>query len=693
MTLHASIAPALARALAKKGYERLTEVQEAVLAPEADGADLLVSAQTGSGKTVAFGIAIAPTVLDGAETFPHAQLPLALVVAPTRELALQVQRELIWLYGEAAGRIAACVGGMDARAERRALERGAHIVVGTPGRLRDHIERGALDLSDIRAVVLDEADEMLDFGFREDLEFILDAAPSSRRTLLFSATVSKAISDIARRYQKDAVRVSTVSERGQHADIAYQALLTAPSDRENAIINTLRFHDAARALVFCATREMVNRLTSRLRNRGFLVVALSGELTQNERTHALQALRDGRAKVCVATDVAARGIDLPGLDLVIHADLPTNGETLLHRSGRTGRAGAKGISALIVPMTQRGRAMRLLKSARIEAEWTEPPSADAIRARDHERLMSDPALTEEHDAELMESAKALLERFSAEQIAAAFLAAKQAVLPSAEELLSAPEPVRGPREGRDQREPRPARAPFRGGVWFEVNVGHKQRAEPRWLLPLICRLGHVTRNEVGAIEISDTRSRFEISGDAVEKFAEALIATRGTEKSVRIVREGEGGVGESAADARPRKPREDRPREERPREDRSREDRPQEKRSFERRPREDKPRDDRPREDRPREERPRRERPAGEKRWSPHNDVPADAAPERRDDAGDRTWRRDGKPERKPLDPALIKPRERKGEKSGGFKPRGSAKPGGGKFKPKGKGGPRRDHD
>ena len=427
MTLHASIAPALARALAKKGYERLTEVQEAVLAPEADGADLLVSAQTGSGKTVAFGIAIAPTVLNGAETFPHAQLPLALVVAPTRELALQVQRELIWLYGEAAGRIAACVGGMDARAERRALERGAHIVVGTPGRLRDHIERGALDLSDIRAVVLDEADEMLDFGFREDLEFILDAAPSSRRTLLFSATVSKAISEIARRYQKDAVRVSTVSERGQHADIAYQALLTAPSDRENAIINTLRFHDAARALVFCATRETVNRLTSRLRNRGFLVVALSGELTQNERTHALQALRDGRAKVCVATDVAARGIDLPGLDLVIHADLPTNGETLLHRSGRTGRAGAKGISALIVPMTQRGRAMRLLKFARIEAEWTEPPSADAIRARDHERLMSDPALTEEHDAELMESAKALLERFSAEQIAAAFLATKQGV--------------------------------------------------------------------------------------------------------------------------------------------------------------------------------------------------------------------------------------------------------------------------
>ncbi|MEK9970623.1 MAG: DEAD/DEAH box helicase, partial [Ferrovibrio sp.] len=188
--------------------------------------------------------------------------------------------------------------------ERQALNAGAHIVVGTPGRLKDHIERGALDISALRAVVLDEADEMLDLGFREDLEFILDAAPVERRTLLFSATVAKPIAQLAKRFQKDAIRIATTSTTERHADIAYRALTVAPNERENAIINVLRFHDAKSAIVFCGTRMAVTHLTARLSNRGFTVVALSGELSQNERTHALQAMRDGRAQVCVATDVA-----------------------------------------------------------------------------------------------------------------------------------------------------------------------------------------------------------------------------------------------------------------------------------------------------------------------------------------------------------------------------------------------------
>ena len=169
MTEFEGIVPALGRALDKRGYTELTQVQKAVLELEPEGADALVSAQTGSGKTVAFGIALAPSLLDGAESFDRAAAPLGLAVAPTRELALQVKRELEWLYAETGAVIASCVGGMDIRTERRALERGAHIVVGTPGRLCDHIRRNALDMSDLRAVVLDEADEMLDLGFREDL--------------------------------------------------------------------------------------------------------------------------------------------------------------------------------------------------------------------------------------------------------------------------------------------------------------------------------------------------------------------------------------------------------------------------------------------------------------------------------------------------------------------------------------------
>ena len=198
----------LSDALAERGYDTLTAVQEAVNAPELQDADLLVSAQTGSGKTVGFGLAIAHTLMGDSDRLEPASSPLALVVAPTRELAFQVMRELEWLYAKAGARMASCVGGMDMRDERRKLERGAHIVVGTPGRLRDHIQRGSLDMTGLRAIVLDEADEMLDLGFRGDLEFMLGEAPENRRTLLFSATVPPMIAKLAKQFQRDAVRVS-----------------------------------------------------------------------------------------------------------------------------------------------------------------------------------------------------------------------------------------------------------------------------------------------------------------------------------------------------------------------------------------------------------------------------------------------------------------------------------------------------
>ncbi|MEL6751655.1 MAG: DEAD/DEAH box helicase, partial [Pseudomonadota bacterium] len=394
MTSFDRVVPALAHALARRDYTTMTPVQEAVLEPEAEGRDLLVSAQTGSGKTVAFGMAMAPSLLGDAEKFGRAGAPLALIIAPTRELALQVKRELDWLYGETGAVTASCVGGMDIRGERQALGRGAHIVVGTPGRLRDHITRNALDMSALRVVVLDEADEMLDLGFRDDLEFMLDAAPQERRTLLFSATVAAPIAKLAKSYQHDALRITTQEQERQHGDIEYRALVVAPREKENAIVNVLRFYEAENALVFCNTRAAVNHMLARFSNRGFSVVALSGELSQTERTHALQALRDGRARVCIATDVAARGIDLPKLELVVHADLPSNSETLLHRSGRTGRAGRKGVSAVIVEGRSRPKAERLLRGAKIEATWANAPSADEVMARDQERLLSTPMLSE-----------------------------------------------------------------------------------------------------------------------------------------------------------------------------------------------------------------------------------------------------------------------------------------------------------
>lgn len=513
MTQFPNLPAALAEALEQKGYTALTAVQEAVSDPALAGRDLLVSAQTGSGKTVAFGLAMASEMFGAEGIPPYADIPRALVVAPTRELAQQVQRELGWLYAQAGAVIAGAVGGMDARGERRALERGAHIVVGTPGRICDHIRRGALDLSELRVVVLDEADEMLDMGFREDLEFILESAPEGRRTLMFSATVPPEIARLAKTFQKDAERISTIAARSQHADIDYRALVVDKSDRENAIVNVLRFHEPERAILFCSTRAEVTRLTGKLLNRGFSVVALSGELTQDERSRALQMLRDGRARVCIATDVAARGIDLPGLELVVHADLPINKEALLHRSGRTGRAGAKGISAMIVPLNARGKAERLLREAQVTAQWETAPGPDEIAVKDQERLLSDPVVTAPVNAEEFDAVEQLLAAFEPKQLAAAVLRNFRAARSAPEDLL--PVTVDGAAKPRE-------RAEFGASNWFRLGVGHNAWVDPKWLLPMLCRVGDLTRRDIGAIRVMEDHTFVQIHETAAGRFVAGL---------------------------------------------------------------------------------------------------------------------------------------------------------------------------
>ena len=533
MTDFQGVIPALGQALKKRGFSELSPVQTAILAPELSDRDLLVSAQTGSGKTVAFGLAFADTLLQGAEKFGPADAPLALVVAPTRELALQVMRELEWLYQNTAASVVSCVGGMDMRMERRALARGAHIVVGTPGRLRDHIQRGSLDPVAFKAVVLDEADEMLDLGFRDDLEFILDAAPAERRTLMFSATVPRSIASLAKRYQRDAARVSTTQEQTQHLDIEYRALTVAPRDSENAIINVLRYFEAKNALVFCGTRATVNHMTARFSNRGFSVVALSGELSQKERSHALQAMRDGRARVCIATDVAARGIDLPNLELVIHADLPKNRESLLHRSGRTGRAGRKGVSVLIVPHSAGRRTERLLASASVKATWANPPSAEDVIARDNERILADPQLSTPLLEDELALSRELIECHGAEQIAAAFVRLHRAGQSAPEELQDAPPP--GERKQRQQDRQTGNHGDFGDSVWFSLSVGRKQKAEARWLLPMLCRAGDLEKRDIGAIRIQPNETYLEIAADCAKQFLNALGPNRMLEKTIRVI--------------------------------------------------------------------------------------------------------------------------------------------------------------
>lgn len=508
-------------AIKERGYETATAVQAEVLQPEAVGRDLVVSAQTGSGKTIAFGLSFANELLGEDGMVPFSTSPRALVIAPTRELALQVSRELAWLYAKTGARVATCVGGMNPSQERKALRSGATIVVGTPGRSRDHLERGALVLSDLAAVVLDEADEMLDMGFREELEEILDATPETRRTLLFSATMPRPIEALARRYQRDALRIATISEGRGHGDISYQAVTVSPPEIENAVVNLLRFHEAETAILFCATREKVRHLHATLQERGFAVVALSGEHSQSERNQALQALRDRRARVCVATDVAARGIDLPSLSLVVHVEIPRDAETLQHRSGRTGRAGRKGTAVLIVPFSRRRRVESMLRNAKITAEWTDAPDRQAIKTKDRERLLEkllEPVEVDERDRELAER---LLSQRTPEEIAAMLVQAHRASMPEPEDLIA------NTPEARSEAQKERHRPGFEDTVWFRMDIGRRQNADPRWILPLLCRRGHITRNEIGAIRIGPSETYFQIPRNIAEKFAATAARTFG----------------------------------------------------------------------------------------------------------------------------------------------------------------------
>ena len=489
----------LARALVARGFTALTPVQTAIL--HAPDADLLVSARTGSGKTLALGLALARVVLGRDGRCAPGSGPRALVLVPTRELTAQVRDELAWLFAETGGRIASAVGGADAAAERAALARGCAILVGTPGRVADHARRGALPTEALTTVALDEADDMLDLGFRDELEAILTALPARNRTLMFSATITPRIEALAARFQKEAVRVDIAAGEAD-GSIVFQGMLAGPEDRDKAVINLLCLHEPESAFIFCGRREAVPELAGKLSARGFRVVALSGNLGQGERNAAIGAMRDGRAKVCVATDVAARGLDLPGLDLVIHADLPANREALLHRSGRTGRGGRKGLAVLLAAPAARRRAETLIARAGLEIEWRPVPRREEIEAANRARMLEHvtPAAEAERDRAVVTE---LLAAHGPERVAAAFVNLWRAVRPAPEELV-------GRAGGARSRT---------GGVWFSANLGHGCQSEVRWILPLLCRLGRVSRRDIGRIRVLDGQTRFEVRSGAAKGFA------------------------------------------------------------------------------------------------------------------------------------------------------------------------------
>ncbi len=519
--------PSAAGALAARGYDTPTPVQKAVLA--APDRDLLVSAETGSGKTVAFGLLMARALCGDNPAMTRGEAPGALVVAPTRELAAQVQRELDWLLAPTGARTVAFTGGTDLRLDSRALHRGVEVVVGTPGRLVDLVSRKSLDLSQLKVIVLDEADEMLDLGFRESLETLLDTAPKERRTLLFSATLPSGIRTLAKRYQVDPLSIDPrQGATAPHSDIHHIAHICKHGERLGALVNVLRVADEERAIVFCRTRDRVSEIHRQLSIRGFLATAISGERAQTERTRALEALRQGRVRVLVATNVAARGLDLPDLSLVVHADLPDNADSLTHRSGRTGRAGKKGVNVFLVEENERRRAERLFAEAHLKLKWSAAPSAEAIAEHDREQLRKE---LDEVSAPPSVAAHALATQLIATHdpstLIATLIDRALAGRPAGEVLTPieltrfVTAPKKHTQAGGDM-------------VVFQVNLGIKDRAEANWILPLICRRGDITRREVGAIRVDRDRTYFEIASASAAAFAANAAETDPRAPHVRI---------------------------------------------------------------------------------------------------------------------------------------------------------------
>lgn len=359
----------LKQAIERMGFEKPTPIQDMAIPLALDGRDIIGQAQTGTGKTIAFGIPILNKL------FLDDKSPQAVVICPTRELSIQVSKELKRLAQYYKGlKILAVYGGQPIGRQIRVLKKGVHVVVGTPGRIMDHIRKGTLDLLGVGAIVLDEADEMLDMGFKEDIEKILNNVPKQRQTLLFSATFSKDIKKLTKKYQNNPeyLKISkkelTVKEVEQYY---YEAREKQKLDTLTTLMNV---YDLNLALVFCNTKRRVDTLTKDLKSRGYSVGGIHGDMRQEDRDKVMNKFRNGDLNILVATDVAARGINVPNVEAVFNYDLPRDNEVYVHRIGRTGRAGREGYAFTFVAGKEKYRIPDIEKYAKTEIVHQKVPS-------------------------------------------------------------------------------------------------------------------------------------------------------------------------------------------------------------------------------------------------------------------------------------------------------------------------------
>ncbi len=571
------------------GYEEPTPIQAEAIPPVMAGRDLLGQAATGTGKTAAFALPILERIVPG--TAPE---PVALVLVPTRELAVQVS-EAIYRYGRSLGtEVLPVYGGQPIGRQLQALRRGTHVVVATPGRAIDHINRGTLPLDSVELVVLDEADEMLDMGFAEDIEAILAATPETRQTVLFSATLPPRIDAIARKHLTDPVRIRIERERtkaGEAPRVAQRVYMVARAHKPAALGRILDVEAPEAAIVFCRTRNEVDQLTETLNGRGYRAEALHGGMDQEQRDRVMGRLRARHADLVVATDVAARGLDIEHLTHVVHYDVPSSPDTYVHRTGRVGRAGREGVAITLAEPRERRQLGTIERVIGTRLEMEKVPSVAELKAAQLDQTLATlrQAVEADDGDRVRPVVDALADEFELVDIALAAVRLIHEASGTSDDTMEIPDLTsKGPRpdaQGRDSRgvrgrdrdrgdagrgdRPRQDRGdrdrgsrerrPSGDAATVYVGLGHQAGVRPGDLVGAITGETQLHGTDIGAIRIFERFSLVEIPADSVQQVIESMRNTtiRGRPAGVRKDRGSD--FKDSSRPSRPPRDRDSRP--------------------------------------------------------------------------------------------------------------------------------------
>ena len=516
------LSEAIQRAVAEVGYTEPTPIQAQSIPLILEGKDVIGRSHTGTGKTAAFGLPAIEMIdpdLDGVQV---------LALCPTRELAMQAAAEVEKFARYKKGvKVVAVYGGASTEKQIFQLKKGANFVIGTPGRIMDHLRRRTLRLCSLRMVILDEADEMLNMGFREDIETILAQAPEERQTVLFSATMPQPILDITREYQKDPVMVAIGSERSRTAENIEQFYFDCPMGRKMDVLNLLLAkYDPKLSVVFCNTKKMVDELSEYLTNAGYQAVGIHGDMRQSARTQVMASFKSHRTRILIATDVAARGIDVENVDAVFNFDIPQDIEFYVHRIGRTARAGKEGKAYTLISGRRQFYQLRdIMASTGAKIVQAEIPSASEIY---ESRLSQFAASLAESLAQPLPEGEAMLHRLTgmgltAEQVAEAAL---ERLLAGQRKALPEVQVVSRRGESRDGKQ-----------TGVVLSIGRRQRIAPNFILGAIADATGIPGKQVGKIDIYDDYTVVQLGAEDARLTAETMATCRinGHKTEVRLL--------------------------------------------------------------------------------------------------------------------------------------------------------------